>query len=239
MMWPFRRQSYWHQVVVENDVTAAAAADAPHDLARGGWTPLELAKLLGRKEIVTLWEPALPMPVGTAEFRYWPFPWASSYKQLKQILRESPSKRLETVTQRREQYLRDIWDAVVAPVEVRWISQDIGRGLFALEAIEANQFVLCYSGELRRLYRSFPDQNDYCLHYPSRWEPFHVWIVDAQERAGFGRYINHSDCPNLELESVVDRGLLFFFFLAKRPISAGEELTFDYGPNFWRYHQKC
>ena len=63
-------------------------------------------------------------------------------------------------------------------------------------------------------------------------------VVDAQTSAHASRYVNHADAEacNVEAQHGVDarRGQLVIRFVARRPISVGDELTICYGGDFWR-----
>ncbi len=67
-------------------------------------------------------------------------------------------------------------------------------------------------------------------------------VIDGGAGGGIGRYVNHSCEPNCE--AVFDDGRIFFE--TRRPIRAGEELTYDYRlrrprplPRDWRRRYAC
>lgn len=62
-----------------------------------------------------------------------------------------------------------------------------------------------------------------------------TWTIDALRCGNVARFLNHSCRPNvrcvrarLGVESVLRVGLF-----AARQVEAGEELTLDYGPEWW------
>ncbi|CAO4385514.1 unnamed protein product [Caenorhabditis nigoni] len=61
-------------------------------------------------------------------------------------------------------------------------------------------------------------------------------IIDPTERGNFTRFFNHSCKPNLTAVKVCAGGLsplnLNLVFVANTAIRQGEEMTFDYGPNY-------
>ena len=55
------------------------------------------------------------------------------------------------------------------------------------------------------------------------------WTIDGSTRANTARYINHSCKPNCEAE--IEDGKILIS--AIKNIAAGEELTFDYGEEYF------
>lgn len=99
-----------------------------------------------------------------------------------------------------------------------------GLGVFATEDIPAGTVVWRFD---RRFDQSFPrawlaEQPPHIQEflerygYPDHQDPS-LWVLDADE----GRFMNHSDAPNLDF-SDPENGV------AARDIAAGEELTCDY-----------
>jgi SET domain-containing protein len=58
--------------------------------------------------------------------------------------------------------------------------------------------------------------------------------IDGTVRENIARYINHSCKPNCEVEIKKGRVLIF----SKRKIKKGEELSYDYGKEYWNEHIK-
>lgn len=58
--------------------------------------------------------------------------------------------------------------------------------------------------------------------------------IDGAPRANIARYINHSCRPNCEPE--IYRGRVYI--MARRAIKPGEELCYDYGPEYFKTHIK-
>jgi SET domain-containing protein len=61
-----------------------------------------------------------------------------------------------------------------------------------------------------------------------------AWVIDGKGREHKARYINHSCSPNCYPE--IDDKEEHIFIYAKRTIKAGEELTYNYGKEFWEVH---
>lgn len=104
-------------------------------------------------------------------------------------------------------------------------------GLVALEHIEAEDFVIEYVGELirpkisdirERQYEKMGIGSSYLFRVD------HEYVVDATKRGGVARFINHSCEPNCYTKIINVEGQKKIFIYAKKPIPAGEELTYDY-----------
>jgi len=102
-----------------------------------------------------------------------------------------------------------------------------GLGLFAITPIERGAFIVEYSGpriatrEARARERTSGAR--YMFEINSRW------TVDGSPRSNVGRYANHSCRPNAE--SAIWRGKVIL--RAIRAIAPGEEITYDYGPEYF------
>lgn len=104
-------------------------------------------------------------------------------------------------------------------------------GLVALEPIEAEDFVIEYVGELirpkisdirERQYEKMGIGSSYLFRID------HDYVVDATKRGGLARFINHSCEPNCYTKIINVEGQKKIFIYAKKPIPAGEELTYNY-----------
>ncbi|KAH7689484.1 Histone-lysine N-methyltransferase protein [Dioscorea alata] len=104
-------------------------------------------------------------------------------------------------------------------------------GLVALEPIEAEDFVIEYVGELirprisdirERQYEKMGIGSSYLFRLDDGY------VVDATKRGGIARFINHSCEPNCYPKVITVEGQKKIFIYAKRTISAGEEITYNY-----------
>ncbi len=98
-----------------------------------------------------------------------------------------------------------------------------GFGLFAREAIARGEFLLEYTG------RHLPTKEADELDTKYLFEIDKHWTIDGSPRSNTARYINHSCNPNCEAD-IRDGKILIF---STRPIAAGEELTMDYGEEYF------
>lgn len=97
-----------------------------------------------------------------------------------------------------------------------------GLGLYAARDFSRGETVIEYVGE--RIRGSHERSNLYIFRVDEKWD------IDGSPRWNKARYINHSCKPNCE--AVNDDGRIFI--VAKRKISAGEELAYDYGEEYFK-----
>ena len=106
-------------------------------------------------------------------------------------------------------------------------SQIHGRGVFAARDIRKGTCIIEYKGQ--RI--SWPDALERPDTDPDN--PFHTFffslddgsVIDASVRGNAARWVNHSCTPNCETEED-DDGRVHIY--ARKPIGAGDELTYDY-----------
>ncbi|PIR82360.1 hypothetical protein COU20_02965 [Candidatus Kaiserbacteria bacterium CG10_big_fil_rev_8_21_14_0_10_59_10] len=98
-----------------------------------------------------------------------------------------------------------------------------GRGLFAARPIKKGAFIIEYTG------KHIPTSVADTLGTKYLFEIDETWTVDGSPRSNTARYINHSCNPNCE--AVIEDGHINIY--ARRPISRGEELTMDYGEEYF------
>ena len=104
-----------------------------------------------------------------------------------------------------------------------------GLGLFALEPIPAGKRVIEYTGPLVT--------NEEVERRPKGKYFFGLnskWTIDGTPRSNIARYINHSCRPNCE--AILSKRRVWIW--SKRAIKAGEELTYDYGKEYFDEHVK-
>ena len=101
-----------------------------------------------------------------------------------------------------------------------------GLGLFAKTEIRKRAIIVYYTG--RRIsteYANSAETRDarYMFEINSRW------TIDGKSRRNLGRYANHSCRPNAESDIV--RGKIFL--RAIKSIQPGDEITYDYGKEYF------
>lgn len=226
-----------------------------------GLTPLQLARFLGRKKceaalsvkeerkiLIQTKSARSPKPFTPDEFRalfsipYYEAIRFRDYVTLRLAAKSVPYiLRLPGLENRTlgEKYAQTIDQGAIASVSVRYIDETFGYGLFAEEDLKTDAWIGEYTGIVREYLRTKPDQNAYCLHYPTRFWSFRYMMIDALPGGNETRFINHSDEPNLQPQCLVLGRFLHTIFFTNRPVKRGEPLTFDYGPDFWRKRKKA
>ena len=105
-----------------------------------------------------------------------------------------------------------------------------GHGLFAAADIPKDTHIIEYTGEkisTRESLRRLAQGNVYIFRLNYRY------AIDGKALKNRARYINHSCDPNCEADKIDGH----LWIIAVRDITAGEELTYNYGYAHENYHQ--
>ena len=105
-----------------------------------------------------------------------------------------------------------------------------GLGLFATKPIKKGDFVIEYTGESITPEESDRRGGKYLFTVTDKL------VLDGKGRDNIARYINHSCKPNCYAE--VDEEEEKVNIYAKRNIQEGEELSYDYGKEYFDDHIK-
>ncbi|PID51790.1 MAG: hypothetical protein CR972_05315 [Candidatus Moraniibacteriota bacterium] len=100
-----------------------------------------------------------------------------------------------------------------------------GLGLFAQKNITKDDFVIEYTGEAITHDQADARGGRYLFTLNDDV------VLDGKGREHTARYINHSCDPNMEAVIEDDAHIMFY---AIKNITKGEELTFDYGEEYFR-----
>jgi SET domain-containing protein len=98
-----------------------------------------------------------------------------------------------------------------------------GRGLFALETIKRGVRIVEYTGRPLKPGEEYTSRNKFLF------EISRTKTIDGAVRSNAARYINHSCAPNCRAENTGRR----IFIVARRRIAPGEELTYNYGREYF------
>src|ERR1700733_13954685 len=101
-----------------------------------------------------------------------------------------------------------------------------GLGLFATKAIARRAPIVSYRG--RRIPTAEAHERERRFGAKYMFELNRTWTIDGSARRNLRRYGNPNCRPNAG--SVVSKGRMRF--VALRPITAGEEITIDYGEEY-------
>lgn len=107
--------------------------------------------------------------------------------------------------------------------EVRDARPGTGRGLFALQPIRRGEFLLEYTG--KKVPTVVADESDSAYLFEINSD----WTIDGPPHLNPAGYINHDCHPNTESDIVEGHIIIE----AIRDIAAGEELTIDYGDEYF------
>ncbi len=118
-------------------------------------------------------------------------------------------------------------------MDIRWIDELKGYGLFAQEVIPEMICVGEYVGIVKKRDRKKDNDNSYIFEYAIDTLDT-GYVIDAEKQGNHTRFINHSDDPNLLSRWLLIDGLPRIIFFTKRQILPNEELTVDYGPHYWQ-----
>lgn len=98
-----------------------------------------------------------------------------------------------------------------------------GFGLKTEDDIRRGAFVIEYYGPILKVDDADQKGGKYLFELNDKY------IVDGTPRYNLARYINHSCRPNCETDTIGRRVYVY----AKRNIKKGEELTYDYGKEYF------
>jgi len=102
-----------------------------------------------------------------------------------------------------------------------------GLGLFATKAIARTDYIVTYRG--RRIPTNEAQARESRSGAKYMFEINRKWTIDGSSRRNLARYTNHSCNPNAE--AVLRKGRIVL--IALRRIAAEEEITLDYGEEYF------
>jgi SET domain-containing protein len=114
-----------------------------------------------------------------------------------------------------------------SPRKVRIGRSPTGLGLFAAQPIAKRAYIATYQG--KRIPTAEAHRRERAGKAKYMFEINDRWSIDGSSRRNLGRYINHACRPNSE--AVLRKGKLVF--VALRDIAAEEEITLDYGKDYF------
>ncbi|HEV3397452.1 MAG TPA: SET domain-containing protein [Xanthobacteraceae bacterium] len=103
-----------------------------------------------------------------------------------------------------------------------------GLGLFAREPIKRGVRIVEYTG------RTLKPGEEYTSRSKYLFEVTRTKTIDGAVKSNAARYINHSCAPNCRAENTGRR----IYVVSRRRIEPGEELTYNYGKEYFDEHIK-
>jgi len=134
-------------------------------------------------------------------------------------------------------YEKEINSHLIPDVYIKWIDQAKEYGIFASKDIKIRTFLGEYTGNVRKYKKIIDDKNPYLFEYSIGYKKT-SFTIDAREMGSLIRFVNHSFKPNVEPLSVYLDGKVHIIFRTKREIKKDEELTYNYGPFYWKRREK-
>ena len=116
---------------------------------------------------------------------------------------------------------------------IKWIDEGMGYGLYTNVPIKKGEMVGEYTGILIVRYLLTKYSGDYFMRYPVfSWGLLH-YTLDADRLGNEMRFANHNYTPNMQPRVALEKGLSHCVLIALRDIEPGEQLTYDYGEDYW------
>lgn len=120
-------------------------------------------------------------------------------------------------------------DEIKSSKKFRVGRSNTGLGLFATEPIKKKETIVEYLGKILSFEESEKKINSQYLFEISKNR-----TIDGSPRWNLARYANYSCDPNAESVNKAGR----IFMVAIKNIAVGEEITYDYGEEFFNQHIK-
>ncbi|MCH9618331.1 MAG: hypothetical protein SP4CHLAM5_04600 [Chlamydiia bacterium] len=161
----------------------------------------------------------------------------TSNKVLEKIKKRAVKKLFPSHEKKHNRWILGLYGEKLAqkyeiPFCIKKVNPLVGYGVFARENISYLSYIGEYAGVVRGRRRFTDKKNDYIFGYMvGRFGT--PWIIDAEKKGNFTRFINHSFSPNINSRGVVIDGVYHVIFFANKTIRKGEQLTYDYGPTYW------
>lgn len=134
-------------------------------------------------------------------------------------------------------YANEIKTHFIPDIYIKWIDLVKEYGLFANRDFYPNAFMGEYTGNIRKYNKVIDDKNSYLFEYGIGYKKTPL-TIDARERGALIRFVNHSFKPNIAPLSVYLDGAMRIIFRTNRKVKKDEELTYDYGPFYWKRREK-
>ena len=112
----------------------------------------------------------------------------------------------------------------VSKYETRVGRSSAGLGLYALDPIKKGSFIIEYYGPIMNEEESDRIGGKYLFSITKKR------VINGAPRYNKARYINHSCGPNAESKYIKNK---YVYIKAIKNIKAGEEITYDYGEEYF------
>lgn len=220
-----------------------------------GFTPKDLAIMLGRKEILSLFRKEKPrtfkvvknkkrLTLNQKEFEkffqlsFYPDLRFANIAILNWIVKRCNRSVKKKEMTREQKWLGKYYDSEIeaghtADVRIEFISNMMGYGLFAEKKIKKKAFIAEYVGIVRKYNFDSDYKNAYCFEYMIADIHDTPFIIDAKDSGNIARFVNHDPKGNVTPTAVYHKGVMRVVLQANREIKKDEQLCYDYGPEYW------
>ena len=126
--------------------------------------------------------------------------------------------------------------ATASPAEQAYIKA-LSKRYSSDPAADPKKLAADYRAAMAELVKEYPDDLDAATLYAESMmnlRPWQLWTLDGKPAINKAGYINHSCRPNCE--PIVHKARVYVF--ARRAIKPGEELTYDYGKEYFDEYLK-
>lgn len=118
-------------------------------------------------------------------------------------------------------------------LSVRFISKNVGVGVFAEQDLQPGDFLGEYTGVV--MHRDDVHGKDYTWEYPVITEDNRRVSLDAKNKGNELMLVNHGNDPNVKVKYILGTdGLWHICYLVIRPIKKGQQVLVSYGSKYWK-----
>ena len=111
-------------------------------------------------------------------------------------------------------------------LSIRYVSDEVGYGLFAEETIAIGTIIGEYTGTV-----TTESNGSYIFGY-GLFNLTERYVLDGSS-GNYTRFVNHSNRPNLLVHDAFQAGLHHTLFETAKTVTAGTQLLINYGPRYW------
>ena len=118
-----------------------------------------------------------------------------------------------------------------APIYIKFITKDVGYGIFAAQDIKKGELIGEYTGIVKPVdFSKKKEDFDYAWGFP----PPAKFVVDSKDAGNFTRFINHSNTPNVSMVYVLINNRWHLAYIANQDIKKDQQLLANYGKPYWQ-----
>jgi len=131
-----------------------------------------------------------------------------------------------------QKYKNELENWTTAPVHLKFVSNQIGFGVFASEKILNGSLLGIYAGVLKR--RSDLENTLYSFAYMPKQFNIVDLVVDAHQSGNVTRFINDSINNNANVQHIYFEGKWYLVFLASMDINKNQQVLINYGKSYFK-----